>query len=166
LATEARTPPQSNGTSDLASICTEIRRETSLVDSEPATAGKLLIPTLNDQEGAPRRWPLPRVLLRCGPPRAPEDRKCFGVVALFDTASVPHSWVTVGMRSLQFRRGGSSGRGAAADNPHVTTVEPESLTPAGRRWIERTQGPLDLLAVIFLIDVILIWSFPEGRQHS
>jgi hypothetical protein len=31
-------------------------------DSWPATAGKLLIPTLNDQEGDPRRWPLPRVL--------------------------------------------------------------------------------------------------------
>ena len=44
----------------------------------------------------------------------------------------------------------------------MTTVDPEILTPAGRRWIERTQGPLDLLAVIFLIDVILIWSFPNG----
>jgi len=44
----------------------------------------------------------------------------------------------------------------------VTTVEPEALTPAGRRWVKRTQGPLDLLAVIFLIDVILIWSFPDG----
>ena len=48
------------------------------------------------------------------------------------------------------------------DNPRVTTVEPKVLTPAGRRWVERTQGPLDLLAVIFLIDVILIWSFPDG----
>jgi len=44
----------------------------------------------------------------------------------------------------------------------VTTVEPESLTPAGRRWVERVQRPLDVLAVIFLIDVILIWSFPDG----
>ena len=44
----------------------------------------------------------------------------------------------------------------------MTTVEPEVLTPAGRRWVERTQGPLDLLAVIFLIDVILIWGFPDG----
>jgi voltage-gated potassium channel len=61
-----------------------------------------------------------------------------------------------------FRRGDSSGRCAAADNPHVTTVEPEVLTPAGRRWVERTQRPLDLLAVIFLIDVILLWSFPGG----
>jgi voltage-gated potassium channel len=60
-----------------------------------------------------------------------------------------------------FRRG-SSGRGAAADNPRLTIVEAEVLTPAGRRWVERTQGPLDLLAVIFLIDVILLWSFPDG----
>ena len=44
----------------------------------------------------------------------------------------------------------------------MTTVEPEVLTPAGRRWVERTRGPLDLLAVIFLIDVILLWSFPDG----
>jgi len=102
--------------------------------------------------------------LRCGPLRAPEGQNgASGVVALFDTVSVPHSWVTVGMRSLPvFRRGGSSGRGAAADNPHVTTVEQEVLTPAGRRWVKRTQGPLDLLAVIFLIDVILLWSFPDG----
>jgi voltage-gated potassium channel len=48
------------------------------------------------------------------------------------------------------------------DNPRVTTVEPEVLTPAGRRWVERTQRPLDLLAVIFLIDVILLWGFPDG----
>jgi voltage-gated potassium channel len=44
----------------------------------------------------------------------------------------------------------------------VTTVEPESLTPAGRRWVERAQRPLDVLAVIFLIDVILIWSFQDA----
>ena len=44
----------------------------------------------------------------------------------------------------------------------MTTVEPEVLTPAGRRWVERAQGPLDVLAVIFLIDVILLWSFPGG----
>jgi voltage-gated potassium channel len=59
-------------------------------------------------------------------------------------------------------RGGCSGRGASADNPYVTTVEPEILTPAGRRWVERAQRPLDVLAVIFLIDVILIWSFPDA----
>jgi voltage-gated potassium channel len=41
-------------------------------------------------------------------------------------------------------------------------VEPESLTPAGRRWVERVQRPLDVLALIFLIDVILIWSFPAA----
>ena len=44
----------------------------------------------------------------------------------------------------------------------MPTLEPEILTPAGRRWVERGQRPLDLLAVIFLIDVILIWSFPNG----
>jgi voltage-gated potassium channel len=54
------------------------------------------------------------------------------------------------------------GRGVAADNPHVTTVESEILTSAGRRWVERAQRPLDVLAVIFLIDVILIWSFPDA----
>jgi voltage-gated potassium channel len=43
----------------------------------------------------------------------------------------------------------------------VPTIEPEILTPAGRRWVERAQRPLDLLAVIFLVDVILIWSFPD-----
>jgi voltage-gated potassium channel len=36
------------------------------------------------------------------------------------------------------------------------------LTPAVRRWVERAQRPLDLLAVIFLIDVILLWGFPDG----
>ena len=44
----------------------------------------------------------------------------------------------------------------------MTTVEPEVLTPAGRRWVERAQSPLDVLAVIFLVDVILIWGFPDG----
>jgi hypothetical protein len=33
---------------------------------------------------------------------------------------------------------------------------------ASRRWVERVQRPLDLLAVIFLVDVILIWSFTDG----
>jgi voltage-gated potassium channel len=44
----------------------------------------------------------------------------------------------------------------------MPTVEPETVTPAGRRWVERAQRPLDVLAVVFLIDVILIWSFPDG----
>jgi voltage-gated potassium channel len=44
----------------------------------------------------------------------------------------------------------------------VTTVESEVLTPAGRRWVEGAHGPLDVLAVIFLVDVILIWGFPDG----
>jgi voltage-gated potassium channel len=44
----------------------------------------------------------------------------------------------------------------------VPNLEPEILTPAGRRWVERAQRPLDVLAVVFLIDVILIWSFPDA----
>jgi hypothetical protein len=52
-----------------------------------------------------------------------------------------------------------------ADNPDVPNVEPEILTPAGRRWVERAQRPLDVLAVVFLIDVILIWSFRTDRRH-
>ena len=60
------------------------------------------------------------------------------------------------------RRADRSGRGAAADNPRVATAEPEALTPAGRRWVERAQRPLDLLAVVFLVNMILIWSFPDG----
>jgi voltage-gated potassium channel len=46
--------------------------------------------------------------------------------------------------------------------PIVPTTEPEVLTPAGRRWVERAQRPLDLLALIFLVNMILIWSFPDG----
>jgi voltage-gated potassium channel len=41
-------------------------------------------------------------------------------------------------------------------------VGPEELTPAGRRWVERARRPLDLLALIFLIDMILVWSFPDA----
>ena len=44
----------------------------------------------------------------------------------------------------------------------MATAEPEALTPAGRRWVERAQGPLDLLAVVFLVNLILIWSFPDA----
>ena len=44
----------------------------------------------------------------------------------------------------------------------MTIGDNEVLTPAGRRWVERAQRPLDLLAVIFLIDVILLWGFPDG----
>jgi len=44
----------------------------------------------------------------------------------------------------------------------VTTLDVEILTPAGRRWVERARRPLDVLAVIFLIDVILLWGFPDG----
>jgi voltage-gated potassium channel len=86
-----------------------------------------------------------------------------GLVALFDM-SISASFLGDGRHAGLFgvRRGGCSGEGAAADNPHVTTVEPEVLTPAGRRWVERAQRPLDVLAVIFLIDVILLWSFSDA----
>src|SRR6185437_12844720 len=49
-----------------------------------------------------------------------------------------------------------------ADKPLVPNLEPEILTPAARRWVERTQRPLDVLAFVFLIDVILLWSFPDA----
>ena len=44
----------------------------------------------------------------------------------------------------------------------MPNLEPEILTPAARRWVERTQRPLDVLAFVFLIDVILLWSFPDA----
>jgi voltage-gated potassium channel len=44
----------------------------------------------------------------------------------------------------------------------VPNLEPEILTPGARRWVERAQRPLDVLAVVFLIDVILLWSFPDA----
>ena len=36
------------------------------------------------------------------------------------------------------------------------------LTPAGRRWAERATRPLDVLAVVFLVDIVLLWSFPDA----
>ncbi|MFL6048125.1 MAG: hypothetical protein ACJ72M_23815 [Propionibacteriaceae bacterium] len=48
----------------------------------------------------------------------------------------------------------------------MSTIEPEILTPARRGWVERTQRPLDLLAVVFLVDVILISGVSRtARQH-
>ena len=44
----------------------------------------------------------------------------------------------------------------------MLTAELEDLTPAGRRWVERAQRPLDLLALVFLVNMILSWSFPDG----
>ena len=44
----------------------------------------------------------------------------------------------------------------------MPNLEPEILTPGARRWVERAQRPLDVLAFIFLIDVILLWSFPDA----
>lgn len=52
--------------------------------------------------------------------------------------------------------------GWPVENRSVAIDERAQLTPAGRNWVDRTQGPLDALAWIFLVNLILIWSFPEG----
>jgi voltage-gated potassium channel len=44
----------------------------------------------------------------------------------------------------------------------VSTTESVLLTPAGRRWAERATRPLDVLAVVFLVDIVLLWSFPDA----
>ena len=113
---------------------------------------------------APRRWPLLRgtrfVAGRRAPPRVERGfwgrrahRYGIGSTFLGDGPLASHPVFGAAAVRVEAQR---------RDNPRVTTVEPEVLTPAGRRWVERTQGPLDLLAVIFLIDVILIWGFPDG----
>ena len=43
----------------------------------------------------------------------------------------------------------------------MTGGQSETPTPTSR-WVERVRRPLDVLAVIFLVDVLLIWSFPDG----
>ena len=48
------------------------------------------------------------------------------------------------------------------DTASVSTPESTLLTPAGQRWVERATRPLDLLAVVFLIDIVLLWSFPDA----
>ena len=60
------------------------------------------------------------------------------------------------------RRGSSSGRGPAADNPGRPSCrpKPEHLPVAVGSSVSSVR--LGLLAVIFLVDVILIWSFPDG----
>jgi voltage-gated potassium channel len=49
-----------------------------------------------------------------------------------------------------------------ADTRGMATDELDILTPAGQRWVARSQRPLDMLAVVFLVDFVLIWAFPEG----
>ena len=44
----------------------------------------------------------------------------------------------------------------------MTTNASVLLTPAGRRWAERATRPLDVLAVVFLVDIVLLWSFPDA----
>lgn len=45
-------------------------------------------------------------------------------------------------------------------NDKVRTTS--TLTPAGERWVAATSKPLDVLALIFLVDFILIWGFPDA----
>ena len=101
------------------------------MDSKPATAGKLLIPTLMIKRALRAAGRFHGYSLCCGPLRAPEGQNG---ASGSSRSSIRHRAAflgEVGMRA-QFRRGGSSGRGAEADNPHVTTVEPEVLAPAGQ----------------------------------
>jgi voltage-gated potassium channel len=45
----------------------------------------------------------------------------------------------------------------------VETPKPTAtLNPTGQRWVRTMTRPLDVLAVIFLIDVLLLWSFPDA----
>jgi hypothetical protein len=81
------------------------------------------------------------------------------------TSGTVQGWTCV-MQALQVRRRGSRGLARWRTNPDVPNVEPEILTSSGRRWVERAQRPLDVLAVVFLIDVILIWSSRTDRRHS
>mgnify|MGYP001247021044 CR=1 FL=1 len=36
-------------------------------------------------------------------------------------------------------------------------------SPRYQRWVARTRRPLDWLAIVFLVDLILIWSFPKAE---
>ena len=46
----------------------------------------------------------------------------------------------------------------------MPTAEPEARHLPVAVGSSVSRRPLGLLAVIFLVDVILIWSFPDGRQ--
>ncbi len=41
-----------------------------------------------------------------------------------------------------------------------------TLSPAGERWVRATARPLDILAVVFLIDLLLIWTLPEASNGT
>lgn len=41
-----------------------------------------------------------------------------------------------------------------------------TLTPAGERWVKATARPLDVLAIVFLVDLLLMWSFPGASPQS
>lgn len=41
-----------------------------------------------------------------------------------------------------------------------------TLSPAGERWVRATTHLLDVLAVVFLIDLLLIWTLPEASDGA
>jgi len=61
-----------------------------------------------------------------------------------------------------FRRGSDGADALGGTLLTVSTNEDVLLTAAGRRWAERATRPLDALAVVFLVDIVLLWSFPDA----
>ena len=39
-----------------------------------------------------------------------------------------------------------------------------ALSPRGQRWVSATALPLDALAVIFLLDILLLWALPDATS--
>ena len=59
------------------------------------------------------------------------------------------------------RTGAVAGGLSTADLEQDASAKYES--PRYQRWVARTRRPLDWLAIVFLIDIILIWSFPKAE---
>jgi len=59
------------------------------------------------------------------------------------------------------RTGAVAGGLSTADLEQDASARYES--PRYQRWVARTRRPLDWLAIVFLIDIILIWSFPKAE---
>ncbi len=47
-------------------------------------------------------------------------------------------------------------------NARVPMEAASAITARQQRWIQRTRRPLDLLAIVFLVDFLLLWSFPDA----
>jgi voltage-gated potassium channel len=65
------------------------------------------------------------------------------------------------------RRGGGLPMTGVQENVGVPTTAKTPKTPAtlnltGQRWVRTMSRPLDVLAIIFLIDILLLWSFPDA----